>query len=123
MTERIGARASRPDPPSIDASESRAAELERELVYWRNRAIAEWARSAERVRIAEARTGKATKDVARREAQNRKLQAEVTRLTKEVTRLKKEATRLKRKVAAFERRLGSRLRHKVGAILRRLGLR
>ena len=100
----------------IDASESRVAELERELVYWRNRAISEWAKSAERVRIAEARTGKAKKDVTLREAQNRKLQAEVDRLKKEVTRLKK-------RVAAFERRFGSRLRHKVGAILRRLGLR
>jgi predicted RNase H-like nuclease (RuvC/YqgF family) len=123
VTERIVARASRPeyvpprdDRPSIDASESRVAELERELVYWRNRAIAEWAKSAERVRIAEASMGEAKKDVTLRKAQNRKLQAEITRLKKDVTRLKK-------RVAAFERRFGSRLRHKVGGILRRLGLR
>jgi dipeptidase len=97
------------DRPSIDALESQITELERELVYWRNRAIADWAKSAERVRAAEAKTYKSNTELTLRKSENRKLQGEVTRL--------------KKQVAAFERRFGSRVRRKSSAMLRRLGLR
>ena len=84
MTERFGSEApdasEQDDRASVRALESRIAELEGELVYWRNRAVADWAKATEQVRLAESKLKESKKDVALRMRARRKTGAMLRRL-------------------------------------------